>query len=233
MSEGINHLAVSRFLQLYDDAATQKGIKLSIGFDFHEYSSITRVTSTKQPTSRTFQPPIKSGDGFWMIGVDKNNDIAVLQAVRLYELSRTSFAEHLEKTFSDDRAIHESPHDSWTCLAPSARKMTGKVAYHGDAWVRRDYRGLGMPKVMGGIAFGVSFAMWTPDYVCGLVEPWLLDKGVVAQYAYAHHEPHGLWLAEQSVLNEYLLIWLTGEELRSRVDRCDKGLISADEFLPI
>lgn len=222
MTKAVNHLAVSRFLQLYDDAATQKGIRLSMGFDFHEYST-TRVTTTKQPTSRTFQPPIEPGDGFWMIGVDMNNNIAVLQAVRLYYLSRTSFAEHLEKTFSSDHALHERPLDSWTCLAPSARKMTGKVAYHGDVWVRRDYRGQGMPNIMGGIAFGASFAMWNPDYVCALVEPWLLDKGVVAQYAYPHHEAHGLRLVEQNVVNEYLLIWLTGDELRSRIDLFDKA----------
>lgn len=230
MTKPVNHLAVSRFLQLYDDAATQKEIKLSIGFDFHEYTSITRVIPTKQPTTRPFQPPIKSGDGFWMIGVDQNNEVAVLQAVRLYELGRISFAEHLENTFSDEHAIHQRSHESWTCSAPSARKMTGKVAYHGDAWVRRDYRGQGIAKIMGGIAFGVSFAMWAPDYLCGLVEPWLLDKGVVAQYAYEHYEAHGLGLLERNVLYDYSLIWVTGEELRSRVDPCEKSIASADEF---
>lgn len=223
MTSIINHLEVSRFLQLYDDVATQKGIKLSMGFDFNEYISITRATPAKQPTSRTFQPPIKSGDGFWMIGVDKNNDVAVLQAVRLYDVSRINFAELLEKVFCDDPTLYGHPHDSWTCIAPSAKKMIGKVAYHGDGWVRRDYRGRGMPKIMAGVAFGLSFSMWDPDFVCALVAPWLLDKGVVAQYGYAHHEAGGLRLIEQNVLKEYLLIWLTGQELRNLVNRRDKS----------
>ncbi|MCA1378618.1 MULTISPECIES: hypothetical protein [unclassified Bradyrhizobium] len=223
MTHVVNHLEVSRFLQLYDDAATRKGIKLSIGFDFHEYISITRATPTKQPTSRIFQSPIKSGDGFWMVGADKNNDVAVLQAVRLYDDSRTNFAEHLEKAFGDDQTTREHTYDGWTCIAPSARQMTGKVAYHGDVWVRRDYRGQSMPNIMAGVAFGVSFAMWVPDFVCALVAPRLLDKGVVAQYAYAHHEAGGLRLLERNVLNEHLLIWLTGEELRNRVARRDKS----------
>lgn len=226
MKSVVNPLHISRFLQVYDAAATQKGIKLSIGFDFHEYVSITRAAPTKGPTYPNFRPdcsPIKSGDGFWMTGVDKNNEVAALQAVRLYDLSHSNFAEHLQslKAFYTDPTVHGNPQDRCTCIAPSAKKITGKVAYHGDVWLRRDYRGQGMPKIMAGIAFGVSFALWGPEFVCGLVARWLLDKGIVAQYGYTHHERGGsiLQLVEEQIVDDDWLIWLTGEELRSRIDR--------------
>ncbi|MBT1516667.1 hypothetical protein KIP88_40305 [Bradyrhizobium sp. SRL28] len=70
-----------------------------------------------------------------------------------------------------------------------------------------------MPKIMAGVAFGVSFSMWDPDFLCALVAHWQLDKCVVAQYGYAHHEPGGLRQVEQNVLTDWLLVWLTGEEL--------------------
>lgn len=165
----VNPLHVSRFLQIYDEAAVQKGIKLSIGFDFYEYVSITRTTPNKEPTTVCFRPPIKSGDGFWMIGVDKNSDVAVLQAVRLYELSHSNVAEHLIKMFCPVADPHGHPQDRCTCTSPSAKKIAGKVAYHGDGWVRKNYRGQGIPKIMAGVAFGVSFAMWNPDFICALV----------------------------------------------------------------
>ncbi|MGL3210669.1 hypothetical protein [Bradyrhizobium sp. BR 1433] len=78
-----------------------------------------------------------------------------------------------------------------------------------------------MPRIMAGIAFGVSFAMWAPDFVCGLVAHWLIDKGVVSQYGYAHHERAGsvLRLVQEDIVDDDWLIWLTGEELRSRVVR--------------
>ncbi|QOZ23836.1 hypothetical protein XH93_09555 [Bradyrhizobium sp. CCBAU 51753] len=162
-----------------------------------------------------------------MVGLDENNKVAALQAVRLYNLPCSNFANHLQslKAFYADPTMHAHPDDSCTCLAPSAKKMTGKVAYHGDAWVRGDYRGKGMPKIMAGMAFGVSFAMWAPDFVCGLVARWLLDKGVVAQYGYLHREPGGsiLRLVNEDIVDDDWLIWLTGEELRGRVDRCDRG----------
>ncbi|TKV80119.1 hypothetical protein FDV58_17880 [Bradyrhizobium elkanii] len=223
-------LHVLRFLHGYDALAGQKGIKLSLGTDFHEYVSITRATATKGPTYPNFRPdrsPIRSGEGFWMAGVDKNNEVAVLQAVRLYDLSRSNFAEHLEslKAFYADPTKHAHPEDACVCAAPSAKKMSGKVAYHGDGWVRADFRGSGMPEIMAGIAFGVSFALWTPDFVCGLVARWLIDKGVVSQYGYAHHERAGsvLRLVEEEIVDDDWLIWLTGDELRSRIVRQEKA----------
>lgn len=226
MTNVVNPLQVSRFLQRYDDAAARKGIKLSIGFDFHKYVSIAQITPTKGPTYPIFRPdrsPIKSGDGYWIIGVDENDDVALLEAARLFDLSYSNFAEHLQslKAFYADPTIHAHPQDCCTCIAPSAKKMTGKVAYHGDRWVRTDFRGQGIPKIMAGISRGVSLAMWAPDFLCGLVARQLLVKGSV--YGYAHCEADGsiLRLVEENILDEDWLVWLTGDELRGLVDSHD------------
>ncbi|MGY4447315.1 hypothetical protein ACVWZR_001975 [Bradyrhizobium sp. i1.3.1] len=188
MTHVVNPLQVSRFLRVYDDAAAKKGIRLSIGFNFHEYVSITRALPTKRPTYPNFRPdrsPIKTGEGYWMIGIDKNNEVALVEAARLYNLSHSNLAEHLQslKAFYADPTIHAHSQDHCTCTAPTARKITGKVAYHGDFWLRRDFRGQGFPKIMAAILRGVSFSMWAPDFVCGLAGRWTLDKGVLAQYA--------------------------------------------------
>lgn len=219
-----NPLNVARFLRVYDAAAAQKGIKLTIGFDFHEYVSITRALPTKKPTYPMFRPdrsPIKPGEGYWMIGLDKNNEVALVEAARLYDLSHSNLADHLEslKLFYADPAKHAHPQDRCICTAPSARKISGKVVYHGDVWVRRDFRGQGMPKIMTGIVRGVSFAMWAPDFVCGLAPRWSRDRDV---YLAAHHEPGGaiLQLVEGDIVDDDWLTWVTGQELRNSVD-CD------------
>lgn len=222
MTSIVNPLQVSRFLQVYDAAAARKGIKLSIGFDFHEYVSITRGLPTKKPTYPIFRPdrsPIKSGEGYWMIGVDENNEVALVEAARLYDLSHSNFAEHLEslKVFYAAPTKHAHPQDRCVCTAPTARNITGKVVYHGDVWVRGDFRGQGLPKIMTGMVRGVSFAMWAPDFVCGLAPRWSRDKSV---YLTAHHEPGGsiLRLVEEGIVDDDWLMWVTGEELRNSVD---------------
>lgn len=230
MTSSVNPLRVSRAFQLSDRAAAQKKIKISVGFDFLEYVSITRATPTKGTTYPNFRPdrsPIKSGEGYWILGVDKNNSIALLAAARLYDLSHTNFAEHLQslKAFYADPSIHAHPQDHCSCLAPTARKMTGRIAYHGDYWMRSDFRGKGISKIIARITHGVSFAMWAPDFLCGLVAGWSLDSGLVAQYGYAHYESGGaiLHLVEENIRDEDWLIWRTGEELRSQFGCQDRG----------
>lgn len=238
MRRVVNPLHVSRFLQVYDLAAAKKGIKLSIGLDFHEYVSITRDTPTKGATYPSFRPdrsPIESGEGYWIIGVDKNNEVALLEAARLFDLSHTNFAEHLEslKTFYADPIVHAHPEDRCTCRARSAKKIAGKVAYHGDRWIRSDFRGQGFSKIIAGIARGVSFAMWAPDFVCGLVARTRMKKGGI--YGYAHYEAGGaiLQLIEEDIMDDDYLVWLTSEELRNLVDRQDiSELKAASSFSP-
>lgn len=161
-----------------------------------------------------------------MVGLDKNNEVALVEAARLYDLSHSNFAELLEtlKAFYIDPTLHAHPQDRCICTAPSAKKITGKVAYHGDFWLRKDFRGQGMPEIMAAVLRGVSFAMWAPDFVVGLAERWLLDKGVLAQYGHAHHEAGGskLHLVEENIVDDDLLVWLTGEELKNLVDGHDK-----------
>ncbi|WP_342723821.1 hypothetical protein AAFG07_32645 [Bradyrhizobium sp. B097] len=231
MTTVVNPLQVSRFLRVYDDAAAQKRIKLSIGFDFQEYVSITHALPTKRLTYPNFRPdrsPIKSGEGYWMIGIDKDNAVALVQAARLYDLSGTNFAEHLEslKAFYADPTIHAHPDDRCTCTAPSAKEISGRVAYHGDFWLREDFRGQGVPKIMAAVLRGISFAMWAPDFLCGLAAQWTLDKGVLAQYGHTHHEAGGaiLRLVAEDIADDDLLVWLTGEELRSLVDSTTEAI---------
>lgn len=237
MNSVVGPLHVSRFLQAYDDVATQKGIKLLIGFDFHQYVSITRATPTKGPTYPTFRPdrsPIKPGEGYWIVGVDNNNDIAAVEAARLYDLSHSNFAEHLQslKAFFDDPTVYAHPQDRCICKAPTAKKITGRVAYHGDLWVRSDFRGQGLRKIITRMAHAMSFAMWAPDFLCALVARWTLEKGVDEML---HHESGGsiLRLMEEDIADDDWLSWLTGEELRNKFDhRNGPQLLLAPSFSP-
>lgn len=236
MKSLVNPLHVSRFIHLCDEAAVRKGIRLSIGFDFNEYVSITEATPTKGKTYPIFRPdrsPIKEGEGYWLVGIDTNNEVALVEAARLYDLSQTNLAEHLQslKFFYADPAKHAHPQDRCICEAPSARRITGKVVFHGDIWVRTDFRGQGMTKIMAGIMRGVSLAMWAPDFTCGLAGRWSVDKRV---YDAAHSEPSGsvLRLVAEDIVDDDWLFWTTGEELRSWIDGHDRDASAVSSPTP-
>ncbi|WP_342734177.1 hypothetical protein [Bradyrhizobium sp. B117] len=218
-------LRASRLIQVHDDHAARKGMRFLIGFDFNEYISIARATPTKGPTNPNFRPDrsqIDAGEGYWIVGFDKNNDVAGLEAARLYRLPHSNFAECLEslKAFYADPNGQAHPQDCCTCTAPSAKKISGKVAYHGDLWVRGDLRGQGIRRIITQITHGFSFAMWEPDFLCALVARWTLDKGVDDML---HHEAGGakLKLVEDDIVEDNWLSWTTGVELRSRLDHED------------
>lgn len=237
----MDSLRVSRALQIHDDILAEKGIKLRIGFDFDEYTRITRATPTKEPIEPNFRPdlsPINPGEGYWIMGVDKENAVAILAAQRLYDLSNSNLAEHFQslKAFYADPTVRANRSDRCTCRAPSAKTITGTVAYHGDYWIRKEFRGQGMSAIIARMTHGLSFAMWAPDFLCALVERWALDKGLVAQYACPHHEADVSILVEvegEIVDYEYWLIWRTGEELRNEFDCHNRNaLILTPPFPP-
>ncbi|MDA9513043.1 hypothetical protein XI04_08205 [Bradyrhizobium sp. CCBAU 11430] len=218
----VNLLQVARFLNVFDEAAIRKGVKLSIGYDFHQYVSMTEAIPTKGRTYPIFRPdrsPIKPGEGCWVVGVDKNSEIVLVEAARLYNLSNSNLAEHLQslRFFYADPGKHAHPEDHCICRAPAARKITGTVVYHGDIWVRKDFRGQGMAKIMAGIMRGVSLAMWAPDFTCGLGGQWSVDKRV---YDISRCEPGGsiLRLVDEDIVDDDWLFWTTREDLIRLVD---------------
>ncbi|MBM7487998.1 hypothetical protein ACVWWI_006455 [Bradyrhizobium sp. USDA 3686] len=213
----LNPLQISRFLQVYDHAAIQKGVKLSIGFDFDEYVSITSGIPTKGRTYPNFRPdrsPIRPGDGYWVVGANENKEVVLVEAARLYDLPNSNLAEHLEslKFFYAQPSKHAHPDDRCICKAPIARQITGKVAYHGDLWVRKDFRGQRMVNNTAGIMRGVSLAMWAPDFTCYLAGRWSVDKRV---YDASQCEPGGsiLRLVAEGIVDDDWLFWKTGEDL--------------------
>ncbi|MEZ2146740.1 hypothetical protein AAE026_31285 [Bradyrhizobium sp. DN5] len=80
-----------------------------------------------------------------------------------------------------------------------------------------------MSKILAGIARGVIFAMWTPDFVCGLAARELIEKGGV--HGYPHYDQAGwlLRLVEEGIVDDDWLVWQTGEELRSLFDSHDRS----------
>ncbi|OSJ35710.1 hypothetical protein BST63_01520 [Bradyrhizobium canariense] len=161
-------------------------------------------------------------EGYWIIGYNKKNEVVYLEAARLFNLQHSNLGEHLQslKLFYGEPEKQAHPEDRCICTAPSARKITGKVAYHGDLWVRSDFRGQGIPKSIGGIVAGITLGMWDPDFLCWFGRRWTLDKGV---HNPPHCEPGGaiLQLVDENVSEENWLMWMTREELRRTVDPCD------------
>ncbi|MER9331439.1 hypothetical protein [Mesorhizobium sp. M0488] len=219
-SKSITGLEVSRYICSIHTTIRRLGMEVEVGDDFDEYINITKDVVGKAPTYPNFRPDcswLESGRAFWIVGRDRSGQVAHVQALRMDDLSTTSLAEHLESLkgcYAHPKSMASSD-SSCACHAPAARQIAGIVAYHGDLWLRDDFRGQGFPSALAGIAFGLAWAKWSPDFIYALVPTWIIEKGVADQYGYLHREPHGsvLRLSNLGIKDDDSLIWLTKSEL--------------------
>jgi len=220
MANPIDVLNVSRYLQMFDIAACRAGLHIRMGNDFSEYVEITQSIEGKTPTYPNFHPshsPLGPDEGFWLIGEDEDNSIAHVQAVRLYDLNGTNLAEHLQslRAFYTEPKIQAPTDASCKCISQHAQTISGQVAYHGDLWLRKDFRKKRLARVLAGLVFGVAMSKWQLDYIFALVPSWLMEKGIASEYGYAHKEAHGsvLSLPSANISDDDWLIWLSRDEL--------------------
>ncbi|MER8868200.1 hypothetical protein NKI19_31810 [Mesorhizobium sp. M0751] len=226
MQSNVTTLEISKYICAADELGRKSGLHITTGDDFEQYVGITRRIPGKFPTFPSFRPDcsdLQSGTAFWIIGRDRDGKVAHVQAMRLDDLSNTSLAEHLGslRAWFADPNLKASPGSSCSCYAPSARRITGLVAYHGDVWLREDFRGRDLSAFIGRIAFGLAWAKWSPDFIYALVADWLIENGVVDRYGYLHQEPQGsaLRLPSQGIDDEDWLVWLARDELLKQISQ--------------
>ncbi|MER8703862.1 hypothetical protein [Mesorhizobium sp. M1273] len=220
MQGNVTTLDASRFICAAYKLARKSGLHITMGDDFEEYVRITGKLRGKSPTDPNFRPDcsdLLAGKAFWIIGRDRQDRVAHVQAMRLDDLSNTTLDEHLGtlRAFFADPELKAGPGSSCNCYAPSARGITGLVAYRGDLWLREDFRGRGLLAFLGRIAFGLAWAKWSPDFIYALVAGWNIEKGVADRNGYLHKEPHGaiLRLPAQRIYEDDWLVWLTREDM--------------------
>ncbi|QKC92386.1 hypothetical protein EB230_31475 [Mesorhizobium sp. NZP2234] len=220
MQSGVTTLELSRCICAADELGRKMGLHITMGDDFEKYVEITSSLPGKSPTYPSFRPDcsdLPPGKAFWIVGRDRDGRVAHVQALRLDHLSNTDVAEQLGslRAWFTDPTLTAGPGSSSRCDAPTARSITGLVAYHGDIWLRKDFRGRDLSTFIGRIAFGLAWAKWSPDFIYALVADWHIEKGVVDQYGYLHQEPHGsvLHLPAFGIDDDDWLVWLTRDEL--------------------
>ncbi|WP_373415015.1 hypothetical protein [Ensifer aridi] len=226
MQSNVTTLEVSKYIGAANELGRTSGLHVTMGDDFEEYVELTRRLPGKSPMYPSFRPDcsdLPPEKAFWIVGRDREGRVAHVQAMRLDYLSNTDLAEHLGslKAWFASPKLKAGPGSSSRCNAPSARRISGLVAYHGDIWLRQDFRGRGLSTFIGRIAFGLAWAKWSPDFIYALVADWNIEKGVADRQGYLHREPHGsvLHLPSHGIDDDEWLVWVTRDELLDTISR--------------
>jgi hypothetical protein len=206
------------------ELAKKFGIKLISGEDFNEYAEIIAEGRPEQPVGVPFDPKfndIKPGDGFWIIGRNEADELVFTQAVRLLRIEGESFCDYMRQEFVKfppaglpidfDRSFYHP--------GPSARRMSGTMAYHGDVWMRggvEKYRGTGLSSVLARLALVTALMTWAPDHMFGFIIRKLAFKGLGEREGYMHSDPAPLhWYAKDKPDPMVAhMCWMNRDDLR-------------------
>ena len=179
---------VSRFVLEGDRAARRVGIRLRLRHDFAELARINK----QQVASRTWFPLVKMFDpdncdlvpenSYWISGEDEHGEIVLTQAGRVYYWPDTTLEQEARIMFCGGREKGQR----CVVTAADAQLITGIVFYGGSGWVRPDFRGRRLMRLIPRLGRAYALARWPVDWGISFVSPVLVEKGVAAAYGYKH-----------------------------------------------
>ncbi len=209
-----------------------EGIFVEIGSDFAAFRRLRNKQSERSKLYPMFDVSNSFVDGsnaFWVCGFDADGELIHTQAIRLLELNDQSLTDHLRIHRHKYITPGSTPDPDRTFFShlPSLDKMSGRVGYHGEFWIKGGTvgrRSQGLTSVLSRLAFEFSMKLWSPDFMFGLVPTQLATRGVAVRYGYVHAE-FGAWLGpEQEVTSEEMLVWMSNEDLQTLLEATPKPL---------
>jgi hypothetical protein len=179
---------LARFVLEGDKAAREKGVRLRLRYDFSELLYVNKrhtISGTWYRLPYMFHPEYSEPcpeNSYWISGEDERGEIVLTQAGRVYYWPETNLEQEARLMFYAGREERQR----CVVTAVDAKSVTGVVFYGGSGWVRPDYRGRELMRLVPRLGRAYALARWPIDWGMSLVAPILVDKGVAAGYGYKH-----------------------------------------------
>ena len=183
--------------------------RIRLGNDFEEYKEV--MVKTRGKISEHFDTnyiDTLEQEGVWFFCEDRRGKHIANQAVRFEDLRGVSLAVALKRRLL---RIHGG-------LAiqshPVLEGFSGRVAYTGDMWIRREYRKQRLAPVFGRILQAYTFIKFDPEIIYGLMAEDLVRAGYGARLGFVHAQLycHG-WEKEPDFQKPRYVMWMGREDL--------------------
>ena len=210
---------LGRFFLWADTAVRDRGVTLSFG----SLQDLIEANKANSDTWRPLVPLFNEAVGgvtpetaVVLIGRDKHGEIVATQAARIYDWSETSLrdeATSLRMFYADpDAALARG--DRCEINAPIAEKISGRVAFSGGIWYRRDFRGKDLGTILPRISRAYAFTRWNSDFTIGMLADAVIAGGLAERAGFKKLE-HSCIELVASPLGEVrcALGWMQPDEL--------------------
>lgn len=210
---------LGRFFLWADTAARDLGVTLS-------FASLQELFELNRANSDTWRPLVPLFDealggvtretAFVLIGRDKQGEVVATQAARIYDWPETSLkdeATSLRMFYADPDAAFARG-DRCEIIAPIAEKITGRVAFSGGIWYRRDFRGKHLGTILPRISRAYALTRCNSDFTIAMMADAVIAGGLAERAGYTKLEHSSIELVASPLgAMRCGLGWMTSDEL--------------------
>ena len=223
----INHGPVGmlgRFFLLADQLITDLGITINRA----SLADLAGLQSAHKSSWALFPPmldvrlsAIPEDMSYALVGRNAAGDIVCAQGGRIYSTGDRSLADIVQDQsfFYATGSIPLLNAPRIALSAPSASVITGTFVYSGALWVRPDYRGQRLSRLLPRLSRAFALAHWNTRFTIALVSEQIAKSSLFEMYGYQKIEPKfsisGL-MAQDMVGS---LMWMDVDELTDDLAR--------------
>lgn len=183
--------AIARYIVRADRKLRDHGIRLSLCRDFDELAELNRRSSDWFALPPMFDPEqseINAADGFWLKGVDRRGETVLSHAMRRYVLDDSLKAEVESLRFLySTAALARATEARGEATAPSAATLRGRLGYMGALWLRSEYRGHDLARIISPLTRALGLGLWYPTACVSFVSTATVAKGRAAHFGWPPH----------------------------------------------
>jgi hypothetical protein len=214
---------LGRTILAAEQLALSKGVRLSFATGAELLAVNEANRATWLPLISVFDVRFNALDdsnAFFILGRNALGEVVACQAGRLYRWERTCFKAECEglTMFYRDPDSQKLPGEEWTVSALAARGVSGRVAFSGAAWYRRDYRGVGLVEWLPRLSRALAKGLWDTDVTVTVMAESNVRKGVYPRNGYRNAE----WAVEavngRMGTLRYALLWSKSSEMIEDLD---------------
>jgi hypothetical protein len=138
---------------------------------------------------------INSDNSFSVIGRNADGEPVTANSIIKYDWDDTNFVEEANSLRLFYRCPEEMKQPGEECIITSSRAccIRGSAAFSGAAWVRSDYRGIGLSKLLPRFIKAYAAARWQLDVIFGMMAEAVAKRGFATQFGYDQIDWEAQW----------------------------------------
>ncbi|UWR22915.1 hypothetical protein [Sulfitobacter sp. S190] len=189
-----------RFVASSADIFSRYGVTLEIGYDFEVYRTLLAEARPDHILGAPFDPDLHemtAQNALWIVGRNAEGRIVHTQALRMLDMNGLSVGEYFTHRFREfpPSGVDLDLERSRFRAGPGAKRMYGRVAYHGEFWIAPEeggLRGQGVSCVLGRYGFFEAIQHWDPDHIIAFMVKAIAFKGLAERTGWMHTQPGAL-----------------------------------------